>query len=65
VVNTVKLSGELYERADTLKTRLGVGDMTLWRLVNQQGMARPVKIGRWRFYRRDEVDAWFLQRAAE
>ena len=63
-MNTIKLSGALYERADALKARLGVGDMTLWRLVNA-GMAKPLKIGRWRFYRRDAVDAWFLQRTAE
>jgi predicted DNA-binding transcriptional regulator AlpA len=63
-VNTIRLSGELYERYDTLKARLGLGDMTLWRLANE-GMPKPVRIGRWRFYRRNEVDAWFLQRTTE
>jgi predicted DNA-binding transcriptional regulator AlpA len=60
----VELSGELYERADALKLRLGIGDMTLWRLASD-GMPKPIKIGRWRFFPRAEVDAWFLQRAAE
>jgi predicted DNA-binding transcriptional regulator AlpA len=58
-MDTVNLSGELYERADALKRRLGVGDMTLWRLVGD-GMPRPVKIGRWRFYSRREIDEWLL-----
>jgi predicted DNA-binding transcriptional regulator AlpA len=59
-MDTIELSGELYERADSLKDRLGIGDMTLWRLASE-GMPKPVKIGRWRFYPRHEVDAWFLQ----
>ena len=58
------LLGKLYERADTLKARLGIGDMTLWRFANG-GMPKPVKIGRWRFYPRHEVDAWLLKREAE
>ena len=63
-MNTVDLDNELYERADTLKSRLGIGDMTLWRMANE-GMPRPVKIGRWRYYSRHKVDAWFLRQTAE
>ena len=60
-MDTVELLGELYERADALKLRLGIGDMILWRLASG-GMPRPVRIGRWRFYSRREVDAWLLGR---
>jgi predicted DNA-binding transcriptional regulator AlpA len=60
-METVELSGELYERADSLKLRLGIGDMSLWRLASD-GMPKPLKIGRWRYFPRAEVDAWLLQR---
>jgi predicted DNA-binding transcriptional regulator AlpA len=63
-MDIIVLAGELYERADALKARLGVGDMTLWRL-GSGGMPKPLRIGRWRFYPRAEVDAWFLQRTAK
>jgi hypothetical protein len=59
-MDTVELSGELYERADALKRRLGIGDMTLWRLINT-GALKPVRIGRWRFFARAKVDALLLQ----
>ena len=60
-MDNLELRGELYERADVLKRRLGIGDMTLWRLASN-GMPKPVRIGRWRFYPRNEVDAWLLHR---
>jgi predicted DNA-binding transcriptional regulator AlpA len=63
-MDTVELLGELYERADALKSRLGIGDVTLWRFENQ-GMPRPLKIGRWRFFPRKEVDKWLLGRNPE
>jgi predicted DNA-binding transcriptional regulator AlpA len=63
-MDTVELSGELYERADALKARLGIGDMSLWRMASE-GMPRPVKIGRWRFFPRGEVERWLLERIPE
>jgi predicted DNA-binding transcriptional regulator AlpA len=62
-MDTVELLGELYERADALKLRLGIGEMTLWRLVSD-GMPKPLKIGRWRYYSRGQVDAWLVRRTA-
>lgn len=63
-METIELAGELYERADLLKGRLGIGNMSLWRMTNE-GMPKPVKIGRWRYYWREEVDAWFRQRTTK
>lgn len=62
-MSTIELAGELYERADVLKMRLGITEATLWRLGGE-GMPSPVKIGRWRFYPRKQVDAWFLAHKA-
>jgi predicted DNA-binding transcriptional regulator AlpA len=62
-MGTIELAGETYERADALKTRLGIADATLWRMTSE-GMPSPVRIGRWRFYPRKEIDAWFLERRA-
>jgi predicted DNA-binding transcriptional regulator AlpA len=61
-MDTVELSGKKYERADLLKSRLGVGDMSLRRFA-REGMPRPVKIGKWRYYPRQEVEKWLLQRS--
>jgi predicted DNA-binding transcriptional regulator AlpA len=58
----IELAGRTYERADALKARLGVCEATLWRLV-VEGMPKPVKIGRWRFYPRTDIDEWFAHRA--
>jgi len=63
-MNIVKLAGKQYERADSLRSRLGIGEMSLWRLVNE-GMPKPVKIGRWRYFPLAAIDTWLLQRTIE
>lgn len=57
--HTIELAGRAYENAESLKERLQVSEYTI-RLFLDQGMPGPVKIGRVRYFDRDETEAWIV-----
>jgi predicted DNA-binding transcriptional regulator AlpA len=59
-LHTVEIEGRLFEDATTLKGRIGIAEMTLWRAAREDGMPAPIKIGARRYYERKAVDRWLL-----
>ena len=59
-LHMIEIEGRLFEDAATLKGRIGIAEMTLWRAVREDGMPAPIKIGARRYYERKAVDQWLL-----
>ena len=64
-LKTIEIGGRLLEDVATLKERLGIAEMTLWRNCNERGMPRPIKLGKTRYFDRQAVDEWLLSQMAE
>lgn len=48
--------------AKTVRQYLGnISDMTLWRWERERGFPEPTRIGRFKYWRRGEIDAWLEQ----
>lgn len=53
--------------ANKVGERYGVSSMTLWRWLKEESMnfPRPIYIGRYRFWRIDELQAWEAEQTAK
>ncbi len=49
-------------KAQTLRHKLGVSDMTLWRWLQAGTFPKPTYIGRRRFWRASVVAGWLSER---
>jgi predicted site-specific integrase-resolvase len=53
---TLELHGLNYDRADIIKERYGISEMTLYRWTRKGLLPMPIRLGRNRYFRRDEVE---------
>jgi predicted DNA-binding transcriptional regulator AlpA len=54
----IVLNGRVYENAASVKERLGIKEMTLWRSIAERGMPKPIKLGKSRYFDRELIDQW-------
>ena len=54
---SITLQGKTYDPGEVLIARYGISAMTLWRWTKRGLLPRPIKLGRFRYFARDEVEA--------
>jgi predicted DNA-binding transcriptional regulator AlpA len=57
---TIELAGTVFESANTLKTRLNLGENRLYVLMKDRTFPKALRMSRTRYFDPREVDAWFL-----
>jgi predicted DNA-binding transcriptional regulator AlpA len=60
-VNEVKIAGRTFEDATALTKRIGISDTGI-RILQNEGLPKPIRIGRKRFWDKFQVDQWLLKR---
>jgi predicted DNA-binding transcriptional regulator AlpA len=61
-LNEIKIAGHLFEDANTLMARIGIKSDTGLRMMQREGMPKPIRVGRKRYWDRFQIDAWLLKR---
>ena len=54
---SIELQGVIYDTGQMLIKRYGISKMTLWRWTKRGFLPKPLKLGRTKYYARDEVES--------
>jgi predicted DNA-binding transcriptional regulator AlpA len=54
---TIELQGVIYDTGQIIIERYGISAMTLWRWTKRGLLPQPIRIGRTKYYERQEVEA--------